>query len=294
MPGQRSYAAGSYSLELARKNVGVLTSVAGGDAFADVVAASPGKSFYAKKQVTNVHYDPFGLEVGFAMAKPLYDWISASLTGNPAPKGGAIVEADAKGMVRARREFSAAVVSAVTIPACDAAAKGAGYLKLELAPEHVSATKGSGKAAPPLAKQTPWVPSNFRLDIDGLDTKHVTKIDSFTITQSVAAPVRRGRDPAKQSSTLDFPNLKVTLAATSAQTWVDWFEDFVLAGSSSDANEKNGTLHFLAPSLKAELGQVRFFNLGIFKLGAEAAQPTATKRLVAQLYCERMELSIPP
>ena len=86
----------------------------------------------------------------------------------------------------------------------------------------------------------------------------------------------------------------MTLSAVGAQTWIDWFDDFVIQGSSGDAQERNGTLRFLAANRKDELGQVRLFNVGIFKLAAEAAAPGTVKRLVADLYCERMELELKP
>jgi hypothetical protein len=34
-----------------------------------------------------------------------------------------------------------------------------------------------------------------------------------------------------------------------AQTWQDWFQDFVVAGNNADGSEKRGTLEFLSPYL---------------------------------------------
>jgi hypothetical protein len=117
----------------------------------------------------------------------------------------------------------------------------------------------------------------------------VSKVESFTVKIGAVAELGARRTAR---STVEFPNLRVTLAAAGAQSWLDWFEDFVVEGNAGDANEKNGT-RFLASTLREELGQVRFFNLGIFRLAAETAQATATKLLVADLYCERMELGVP-
>ena len=58
-------------------------------------------------------------------------------------------------------------------------------------------------------------------------------------------------------------------------------------------NEKTGTLSFLAPNLSTVLATISFQNLGIFRL--EDAPPDASAeitRVVAELYCERMELAI--
>jgi hypothetical protein len=294
MPGQRSYATGSYALELDGKSVGPLKSVEGGDAFADVVAQASAKSYYAKKHVTTARYSPLKLRVGVSMGKAFYDWIAAGWTGDPQRKDGAIVEADGKGAVKALREFADALISEVTIPACDGASKEVGYLTVTLAPEHVAAKKGVGKSAAPLVKQKLWATSNFKLELDGLDTTRVSKIDAFTIKQTVAESATGARRVStKGPAKVEFPNLRVTLASTGAQTWIDWFDDFVLKGNGGDANEKGGTLRFLSANLKDELGQIRLYNVGIFKLATDTTQATAIKRVVADLYCERMELGIP-
>ena len=65
---------------------------------------------------------------------------------------------------------------------------------------------------------------------------------------------------------MEFPNLAVTLAESHAQTWQDWFDDFVVKGNNGQDNEKNGSLTFLAPDLKTTLATINFFNLGIFRL----------------------------
>jgi phage tail-like protein len=294
MPGQRSYATGGYALELDGKNVGQLKSVEGGDAFADVVAQASAKSYYAKKNVTTVKYSPVKLRVGVSMGKAFYDWIAAGWTGDVQRRGGSIVEADDKGAVKARREFADALISEVAFPAFDGASKEAGYLTVTLAPEHVAAKKGVGKSAAPFVKQKLWATSNFKLELDGLDTARVSKIDAFTIRQTVAESATGARRVrAKEPAKVEFPNLRVTLASTGAQTWIDWFDDFVLKGNSGDANEKGGTLRLLSANLKDELGQVRLFNVGIFKLAADPTEAAAIKRVVADLYCERMELGIP-
>ena len=58
-------------------------------------------------------------------------------------------------------------------------------------------------------------------------------------------------------------------------------------------NEKTGTLSFLAPNLSTVLATISFQNLGIFRL--EDAPPDASAeitRVVAEHYCERMELAV--
>jgi hypothetical protein len=89
----------------------------------------------------------------------------------------------------------------------------------------------------------------------------------------------------------EFPNLRIELSAASAATWRTWFQSFVIDGHSSATDEKSGSLSFLNANLTTVLATINFYNLGIFRLENEPADPS---RVVAELYCERMELAIPP
>ncbi len=147
---------------------------------------------------------------------------------------------------------------------------------------------GGGKAA-----QKVWLPSNFRLQIDGLDCSKVNKIDSFTVKQTVIDDVGESRDFVKEPGKLEFPNLVITLAESTVATWQDWFEDFVIKGNVGDDKERTGTLEFLSPNLVDTLATIKFFNLGIFRLSSEKSESNADniRRVKAELYCERMEFS---
>jgi hypothetical protein len=67
----------------------------------------------------------------------------------------------------------------------------------------------------------------------------------------------------------------------------------VIDGNSSSANEKSGTLSFLTPNLASVLGTISFQNLGIFKLENAPAETSGdVMRVVANLYCERMDIAV--
>ena len=150
------------------------------------------------------------------------------------------------------------------------------------------------RPAPPVS-----LSSNFRLNIAGLDCTKVAKIHSFTVKQRLAGETLvNGRyqvdaTQAAPPNLLEFPNLRIELATTSAESWGAWFRSFVINGNSSTMNEKTGTLSFLAPNLSTVLATISFQNLGIFRL--EDALPDASAeitRVVAEHYCERMELAV--
>jgi hypothetical protein len=143
----------------------------------------------------------------------------------------------------------------------------------------VQTKKASGKVQAPAGKAKAWLLASFRLEIDGLDCKKVSRIDAFTVP--CAPPV-------------DFPDLRITLSEVSGQTWLDWHRSFVVDGDNSDATEKTGKIVLLSQNLQDVLGEIRLFGLGIYRLAPrkQEAGAEAIGRLVADLYCERMELSL--
>jgi hypothetical protein len=112
---------------------------------------------------------------------------------------------------------------------------------------------------------------------------------------TVIEDIGEGRLYQKEPRKLEVPNLKITLTESFAQSWIDWHEDFVINRNSGESQEKNGSLAFLASNRRDELARINFFNLGIFRLAPEKvqAQSDQIKRIVAEMYCERMEFVSP-
>ena len=233
----RSYTARHFKLNLAGVDAGFLKSVDGGQIAADVISG-PAQKGLRRKQPGPARLEPFTVEWDLAMDKVVYDWIAQSWENVGKPKDGAIVEFDEGFDVKSERRFHGARILETTIPAVDASSKEGGVLTVTFQPESIEFTNASeaiGAKPGPKAKQTPWLKSNFRLDIAGLDCTKVSKIDSFTIKQIAA-----------EAST-EFPNLKITLAESAAQKWIDWHENFVIKGNGSD--ERSGSLVFLSPKV---------------------------------------------
>ena len=189
---------------------------------------------------------------------------------------------DANGRPVSRREFVKAVVAETTIPKLDASSHDTVYVTVNLVPELTRDVTPPATLPPhgPGHHPTTLISSNFRLSIGGLDCTKVFKIDSFTVTQSAAGA-------------LEFSNLQIELATASAESWRAWFRSFVTAGNSSSANEKSGSLSFLTPNLASVLATISLHNLGIFRLEKAPAEASReVSHLVANLYCERMDLAI--
>lgn len=296
----RSYSAGHFALELDKNNEGFVRSVDGGAIRAEVIAEEPRADYYVKKHIGPPKYEDFELDIDFAMSKDVYQWINGAWTGTLLRKSGAIVAADYNMNAVSRREFQDALLVETAIPACDGGSKDPSYITLRFAPELIEKKPASGKLSGITATkgaQKTWLPSNFRLDITKINTTKVSKIDAFTVKQTVTTDdVGESRDYEREPGKVEFGNLVVSVAETGAADWENWFKDFVIAGRNEDANERPATLSFLSSNLQNVLAHIHFLNMGIFRLEyAPAESNTDTiRRLKAHLYYERAEFHIGP
>jgi hypothetical protein len=292
----RSYVAGPSFLTVDGAKAGFLKSVDGGGISAEVINEPAGPNYFVKKHIGQPKYEDFTIQVGFSMTKVLYNWIQQFWSMNFQRMDGSIVAFDYQLNPVSEREFKQALITETTIPAADGSSKEPAYITLKFAPEITRIVKPSGgkKDYGEYGKyeQKVWLPSNFKLEIDGLDCSKVAKIDSFTVKQTVVKDnIGDARDKLKEPGKLEFPNLKITLAESSAQSWIAWHEDFVIKGNNDENREKSGTLSLLSPNRQIVLLQIKFYNMGIFRLQPENAEANADtiKRVQAELYVERME-----
>jgi phage tail-like protein len=298
----RGYTAGKYQIELDGINAGWVQSVEGGGASADVVTEKIGADHYAKKHIGNVKYEPITVICGTGMTKGFYDWINASFTQAIAKQGrknGAVMFAGHDYEVISRLEFQHALMSEFGMPALDAASKDPAKMTCKFECETTRLLKGDGKkiaGASPIdsKKQKNWLPSNFRLKIDGLDKgcSRVNKIEALTIKQKVTEnPCGELRDYEKEPGHLEVPNLVITLADSHTEEFAKWHEDFVIKGNCTEDKEKGGSLEYLASDLKTVLFTLNFKHLGIFKMTAEKVEAGSEqiRRTKVEMYCEEMQ-----
>jgi hypothetical protein len=298
-PVTRSYSAGRFALEIDGSVAGFVNAVEGGQAFGEVVKEAPGDDVFFKKHLGNPGFHDIRLEFGADMDKSFYNWIVLALQGQHFSLNGAIVGVDFNGNVISRLEFQHAQITEVGFPALDAASKDTGRMSIVLSPDQtVLNRKASGKlSVKSSVNQKKWLTSSFRLSIDGLDTKKVSKIDALTVKIpriyfGDGSEVCLHCDLPPDLTRLDFPHLVVTIGEP-AESLYDWFERFVIEGNNDDSQEKGGTLEYLATDLKTVLFTVKLRNLGIFELMPVVDEGSALPRLVAAMYCESMELVVP-
>jgi phage tail-like protein len=278
----RGFAAGRYGIELEGAMAGFLQSTEGGDATAEVIEEKDSEACATRKHLGNVKYEDIQISCGTGMSAAFYEWLQGVPTCEFARKNGAIVAADVNSKERARRTFTQAIITELSMPALDAADKDTAYMNVTISPESTQRQKGSGNPinpCGPVKTQKKWLASNFRLTIPGLDCSKVNKIEAFVFKQQVI-PDQRG--------TVEVSNLVITLPESSAQSFFDWHEDFVIKGNNGSESEKSGMLEYLTPNLGEALFTLNFQHLGIFKLVPEKVEAgnEQIKRVKAEIYCE--------
>jgi hypothetical protein len=260
MPEARSYAAGPTLLSLDGQGVGFVKSSEGGAITADVIQEPLGASQFIKKQLGQTRYEDIVLGLGLEMGPRLSGWIADTWSMKQPRKDGSLTFCDYKLTATSQLEFFGGLITETTIPACDAAAKDAGFLRLKVTPESLRLSKSSmsARGAVVESRQKSWLPSNFKLTIDDLDCSKVSRIEPFSVKQTILfEEIGESREIVKAPAQVEFPNLRITLSEAGSQTWFDWHEDFVVKGNNEDSQERDGRLSFVSPNMKDELAAVK-------------------------------------
>jgi len=296
-PDKRGFVAGKFALEIDGVNGGWCKDVTGGNAKAEVVTEKMGPDHIAKKHLAGVTYEDIKITCGTGMSKGFYNWIKDSFDHKYTRKNGAIIAADYNYKEMSRMTFTNALITEVGFPALDASSKDQASMSLSWHPEITRTTTSPANTIFNSLKndqaiQKKWLPSNFRLKIDGLDCTRVTKIDAITVKQKVISnAVGEMRDFEQEPASVEIPNLVITLAESHSDAFYKWHEDFVIKGNNGDDKEKGGTLEFLTPSLAETLFTISFDHLGIFNMTPDKVEAgsEAIRRVKCEMYCEDMK-----
>ncbi len=275
---RRGYVSGKFLIEIDGKTAGYLQSFQGA-ATAPSVAGD------------------FAMQLGLSMTPAIYDWIESSWNKEYLRKSGAIIMEDFNFHERARREFQAALISEIQMPALDAASKDPAYMTIKVQPAamHEVRPEPNKKIEPPATAQKTWSPANFKLEIAGLPTAKVSKVESIVFKQKTTQQTAdNSRDYFKEPGKIDHPNLTFTLSQTDAQPWLDYFESFRLAGGCTPQLEKSGSLIYLANDGTAELFRLDLSKICPRKLTQLPAGADGQRRIKIEMYCEDIRFSYSP
>jgi len=298
---RRGYTAGKYALEIDGQFAGWVESVAGGRAISVVAAESNlvGGNFQ-RKHIANLKYEDITVNCGTGMSKNFYDWIKSSSDKQYVRKSGAVVTADYNDKERSRLSWYNALITEVAFPALDAASKDAAKMTIRISPETTRMTTspgGQGAANAGAYKfgqtvQKKWLPSNFRLQIAGLEQActRVSKVEAIALRFANAQlPVGANRAITGVPPRFQASNLVVTLPEQDAMSFYKWHEDFVIKGNNV-GNEREGLLAYLTPDLRESIFVLGLHGLSLFKLTPQKVQAGSEniRRVQAEFSCKGM------
>lgn len=247
-----------------------------------------------EKRVGRVHNEPLQLTLGLTNPAPVYEWIRQSWSGQAARRSGQLLVGDAGRVTPLSREFQEAMVAETTIPAMDKEGRDTVWLNLKVKPETIRFIKGpvEPKVAPAIKKGA-IVESDFTFEIVGLDCSAVTRVDEITVTQELIEYVDgTGNHARLRPGRLSFPNLKLTVAESGAQPFIDWHQTSVVQIDNSPTQRKQGKLTLVSKTGGKRLA-IALKNLGIVRVCPARQLGDATKRrLEVELFVEAMEFLV--
>jgi len=279
------FAGDLFSIEIDGASAGWIKGVTGGIPSADIVIEKIGADHIAKKHIANVKYEDISVSSEIGRTKGFYEWVKASFDKAAVHKTGSVV-GNTKGLKqKSSGDFTNALISEFTVPALDAGSKDAAKMTIKFRPESTSVRPRSGKSAQPA--QGANLRGNWKLEIDGIDTRRVSKIDSFTVKQGFAQGA--GSVYELEPTSMEIPNLVVYTTPDATQDWLAWFDDFVIKGNSGDDKERSGSLIFMNDA-GTEVARVGLSHLGLFKVTPEKVEAgsESIRRVKCEMYCEDM------
>lgn len=293
----RSYRAGAFAVTIGDSAPGYCRKVDLGKLSNEIITHNLGGTIIQKKHAGKMKHDPITLEVGVGMGKALYEWIKNSFNGKHERMNGEVLIANHDYQVMRRMEFVNALVTEVSIPACDGAGKDPMYFTVKFQPETVRYSDGSGNIGSVKVgeKQKMWLSNNFRFDAAGLPTKHLRKVDSIKWTQKVQEhAVGEFIESQYEGTAAECGDIKMTLATTDYKQYYDLARSWFFEGKKTEADERAMALEILAQDAKEVVGTIGFKNCGLkeFTFAALEANKDAISTFDVTWYTEQYTFDI--
>jgi hypothetical protein len=290
---QRGYTAGHVALQIGTETVFV-HNADGGDIVGTVVEQPDPAGGSVKKHISAPTIEP----IRAAIQPGQFDkFLREQLTGKPSPVNGAVIHSSYDRKVVGQTDFSNAVLTELQLPVLDGTSKEPCTLGITLEPESVRNAKSTGGAVSAAmdSKQKSVLASNFRVQMPGLTTTRVRKIDPITLRRKSAAnQIGEARDYQKSGlGPWTVSNVILYVPESDAQSFLQWHEQFVVQGKNSDDQEKSMTIDVMDASTKNAVLTLQLDNVGIVSAkreGGEAGSEQITTVRV-EMYAERATLT---
>jgi hypothetical protein len=231
----------------------------------------------------------------------LLAWMAGTMDNHGSRKPVQLLRYDiAAQSVTSSETLDPASIQEIDLPAFDGASDQAlmWTVRLSQTTSHTAGPQGAPSCGSTTPNAKKWFANAFRLEIDGIDTSRVAKVDPIVV-RSVLFPPKptarlasdvldtsrlRGSPPTSRTT---LSSLIVTTSTSGAtlpalQAW--------LAG---DHAARNGAVVLLTPDLKGTLCTTRLTGLVITKVTVESATPQTTGRARAEMTIGGITLTCP-
>lgn len=289
---------GTVMFAIEGKYEGRVLSMSGGNLIGTISEVRlPDSGSTIKKSIQNVAIEALEIEMALDNNVETFNWLNESINGRPSQKTVTIFTCDLNFNIIQSKEYLKVIPAGFSMSNPDVDSKINGKIVLSFNAEQAREGARSGKCPQAtLTKPKTWFPSNFRLDIPGLDTVQVRTVSGLEIAFKNLQTTGNGRNTTSENVSVKYGNLMISLSATLARTksWEDWYNTFLVQGRRSDQEEKSGTLVLLSPDMKNELLRINLSNLGLFKFENNfVAGPTAPiSNIEAGVYVEKIDFDV--
>lgn len=260
---------------------------------AEVIKMDLGSESAIKKSLGAIVYDDFVFETG--LNPKLTELMKKAWKGENAKLTGSFITTDDRLKANYEDIFLDSLLTETTISECDATSKESAVFQFKIKPALTHTQKGDGRliTVPKAQLQKAiLLKSSFRFELGKLPCTRVTKIDAFSVTTNLASESKGSNRYVDMTPTsIDFPNLYLTISSVDLQAWLDWHKKCVIDGKNNSNNELTGRLVFLDRNLKDELFAITLSGVGIFSLQRKLESEKIPTFRVG-LYCETMEIDI--
>jgi len=188
----------------------------------------------------------------------LVDWMNETYAAKPIAKTaitGKIYLLTKNNREKKVRKFYNAFITEVKFPTLDRSSRKQGYLIVKVKAENVRFVKSKNLKHKLSYEPKLWQASNFTFEMGGLPCKRVTKIDSFTIKQTVVK-----FEPTK----IEIPNIKFTISMADWEAWENRYN--ATRGSIKKSKELSGSITFMSPDMKTELSAINISGVRLVSL----------------------------
>ena len=285
---QASFSGGHFAFQIdGGESIGYISKVDGGVPEGDDVAQKMGPNLLARKSVSNFKYTDITIEAGMGMTKGFYDWMNLYFKRQFETKTGIIHACNAKFESMAMLELINTHISEVSLPKLSGDSKDPCKMTIKLSPEEVHYKKGDGKVVSGKVgeKHKDWLAANFRVEVGGLPCDWVSEVELPKLTVKIIEHrVGSRRIAEKHPASCELSDLKLTSSMRDWDKWRDAANTTLIKGNMAMGAEMTGSVTFLDPSLKKELGRLDMTGLNIKKVGIDAAE--ANKESMARFTVE--------